>query len=81
MRKPRPAQGFDGVGKTSGLGHFVFYVVFVNYDGFGAGRGLGKPRLARGFEGVGKTGGLEHLVFYEVSVKYDGRVPRGVTKS
>ncbi len=38
LRKPSLVRRFDRIGKTSGLGNALVYKVYVNYEGFGAGR-------------------------------------------
>ncbi len=42
-RKSRLVRCFERFGKTGGLEHLVVYNVFVNNDGFGAGRRSRKP--------------------------------------
>jgi hypothetical protein len=71
-------QGFNEVGKTSGLRNLVFcevswVVVEVGWFCYRPGSTEPcKPRLGRRFARIGKKGGPGHLVFYEVSVNYDG---------
>ena len=71
--KPRLVRRFERIGKTSGLGHLVFYEVSVNYDGFGGGGRSRKP--ARFFEVCNFScfAKARNTVIYSVSAPSDGQ--------